>query len=883
MPPSPPLSNALSPDSPAPWTWLVPSLHMLLLGMIVFALTPYTYYIDDIKMALFLAGGSALALAAVAAMGLGWVPVPSKFVGIGLAAYGVVLVLSTLASAFRWAGINHLIFFCASVGFFLGGMACGSSRATSRVFIAFAVAMLAGTNLLGFLQYDLFGTRRTGMTILYAMLYGGDLDQAATPSPLQALIGTFDTMTRDSLMSTILNRDFYAAFCLLYFPFAAALAIIARRTLWRALGITTAFLSLASIFLCKSKGEYIFAVAAIPFFAVLFSVFVRRTAVRRTYLAAWAGGILIVLLTLALLNAPGMLERLKSVSYSVSSRQIIFLGAWKMFLQFPIFGGGPGTFRIYFPRFRRDDYFEHEITNVTDFAHNYFLDILSETGIFGALTFALFGGALALLACRVVFRSKDDPVLQVMMIAALTGLLGMFGSNMTSPNARWPIGAVGLWSILGFTAGLVRQSDGWTPAQGSIFSSSGAAAIRGSAASLRSWTKPAYLSVLAVASFGLILGIREGRNYWTAAVSYQLGVQRFESIADPAMAHMRRERKLKPEQVRLMIKSLERSGDYFRRALEVYPEHLSSYYKLGSVENLLSLLTPEATATPSPADRETSAEHLLRAREAYEGLATYSPDYSEIHYNIGVVYYRLAVMARELGHGFGPDRATDPQTLATEIALDEELSRQGYARMQQLSRKADVLRNLGDSHMDAHDYALAQAVFRRGVELYPDRRDLALRFYQASDKLKDAPGKVEALKAMWLLEPGQRGLLYGHGKIGEANAEGALDLALSAKLDDAFEEIRQLALERNPVDPEIYRLELLFRARRNETDKLLASAQAYLKLDGADPEALGRAADAALQAKNVDLARSLYAAAAKAPANGEWQDKARKWLAENPA
>ena len=90
------------------------------------------------------------------------------------------------------------------------------------------------------------------------------------------------------------------------------------------------------------------------------------------------------------------------------------------------------------------------------FAHNSFLDILSETGVAGSLANLAFAGSLAYLAFRMLFRTADRR-LRLMLIAAMCGLFGMYGSNMTSPNAMWPIGAVGLWSILGYALGLVLQ------------------------------------------------------------------------------------------------------------------------------------------------------------------------------------------------------------------------------------------------------------------------------------------------------------------------------------------------------------------------------------------------------------------------------------------
>ncbi len=63
-------------------------------------------------------------------------------------------------------------------------------------------------------------------------------------------------------------------------------------------------------------------------------------------------------------------------------------------LRLGVVGGGPGSFRNLFPNHRSPDYFLYDISNVTLFAHNYFVDVLCETGLVGFAVFMTFLGVL---------------------------------------------------------------------------------------------------------------------------------------------------------------------------------------------------------------------------------------------------------------------------------------------------------------------------------------------------------------------------------------------------------------------------------------------------------------------------------------------------------
>lgn len=823
-------------------------------GAIVLALTPLTHHLDDIKKALFYAFGGLLLPAAVGAAALGALPRPRPVALASLGAYLLAMLVSTLFSRHRWAGWEPMVFQLASCGFFAGGIALGCTEKGSRLFLRYAVAIFLAATVFGFLQYDLFGDGRTFTQWLWDRLYPEPL--RGQPTPFQSLLYTFVAEAKLSLMSTILNRDFFAAFCLLYTPAALATAICATTLAERAIGATAAVFGLVAVFLCQSKGEYIFGAASLALFALGYALLRRGGAVRWSLVGAWAGGPALLLGALLLLNLPTLTRQLKTLALSFESRGIIFSGAWGIFRDHPLFGSGPGTFVILFPRYRRPDYFRNEISNVTEFAHNYALDILSETGLLGAATFGLFAGALVFFGARAALRSSDYRV-RVQLLALFCGLFGFMGSNMTSTSARWPIGAVNLWLFLGVLAGVVARVEGWTiAADGGIFAPGAAGRTQETRA--RALAVRRTFAVAAVlAGIFAVVGVRAGLRYWQGSLEYNKALTDFERVLRFHMSDLRGDPNSSPERRALAQGYLVRSAEGFRRCIAIDPSNLSAYYKLGSVENYVSRLLV--------GERE---DRVQAARKAYEDLASLAPDYAEIHYNLGIVYYTLAQMRREELDRVGAAIPERRAALEAEIARYEDLSRAYYETMGRMSEKDDVLLNQAIAYSQAGMRVEAREVLRRALTLYPDQKRFAEWMLAVCRDLDDPEGQVDAFRAIFLIEPSEA----------TSNFFPALGLAREAGLDDRFDELVALMLERNPVDPRLYAHLTLQREARGRFAEAADAARKFLRLIR-NPD-MNR-----IMPQTTDEARVLETAlrAAEAAGDGDAAAEFRAALAEHRA
>ena len=125
-------ASALGPGVPGA-VWGLALFLMVSLFLVVVGMTPLTYNVDDIKVVLFFTLGPLAMLGALAVLALKLAPLPVKGVGVWLLIYGLVLVISTVASKFKWIGWYEIVFFWASYGFLLAAHCVGGASAVDGI------------------------------------------------------------------------------------------------------------------------------------------------------------------------------------------------------------------------------------------------------------------------------------------------------------------------------------------------------------------------------------------------------------------------------------------------------------------------------------------------------------------------------------------------------------------------------------------------------------------------------------------------------------------------------------------------------------------------------------------------------------------------------
>lgn len=461
---------------------------------------------------------------------------------------------------------------------------------------------------------------------------------------------TFDGPdARKTMMSVILNRAFYAGYLLLMIPLALAAFVALRSWSWRWLPLLTILLSWFSIMATRSKVSPPAAAiqAALIFVLVLVGARLRIRHRRRWVMFAFTLAVILVCFGMFFsfgddvleLFAEGGWERFeRKMAISFRSRLIIWQGGLEIWKANPILGGGPLNFDILFPFYRRPDYNLNEISHRTIFAHNFFLDLLGETGSLGFLTFMAFLGFLA-WRCMVRMRRDAEDRHSILAICLVGALAGFFMNNFVSPNGRWPICAGNLWAVLGIVAGFVNRplgvavQDRW---------------IRWWGPSPRQKT---LAWVLAVAAFGCWLHTAPyGVNYFRSAIHNNnglalLGPDGAEGPVQILLREMQRQRaelgrpNLPPAQRQELEARFERTAsryrqlrsealEEFRKCVDINPHFTSAYYKIA---NLLFY----------GADGKMEPEDVEAALEVYHKLQEYQPEYAQIRQNLSSVYWNL--------------------------------------------------------------------------------------------------------------------------------------------------------------------------------------------------------------------------------------------------
>ncbi len=823
-----------------PWGWLIwgaLGLHVVVLLSIVLAMTPFTHNLDDIKIKLFFMLGPLLTIAGLALMALRVVPAPPRFVLIGLGGYLAVVLISALASEFRWMGNFYIRFYWIAGGFFLSAMAIASRRRSMEWFLRYMVVQLLATNLIGLFMFNItYGG--SGVAWLHEVIYDGRAPAivGGTYRLLMTLVGA-----QSDMQSTILSRDFYAAFCVLYLPLALLLALDPGKSrlpwAWQLVGLVTALLTLICIFYCQSKGEYLFAVAEVAFFAGMFFFVGKVSTLNRRHLAAWIIGVTIFLGTIVWLRSPTIMGHLKGIHHSFESREIIWGGSWGIFKDHPVIGGGPGTFRIFFPDHRRPDYMEHEISNVTLYSHNIFLDLLAETGVFGFVFFIILLCALWFGAFRLALTHPDRR-LRNLFIALMASMIGIYGSNLSSPNGRWVIGATSLWTVMGFMAGVLLLARGKGPEPESALDGQPA----GHGTEITRWTAGG-LGLVGILM--LFWSFPLGRNYFDGAKEYVEGLSymqpAFDMIEQPGAS---------TEQIHGL---LDRSAPYFERAISKDPSNISAYYKLGSVYTTMFSIYDQYAREMEQQNRPEAAQmrqqsnlYLELAKKRYEALAEYWPDYAEIHYNLGLVYkfWSSYLAAQSQAQATAEGRAT----YLAEANKYQEMAREHLDEMARMSIKSDVAINRGEQYESMGLMKEAQEIYAEAAKRYPKEQAIAARYYRAASAAGAARAMAEALELLWLQDP---------------NDSETLSMLLRQALDAGHDELLERTvrhLERmNPVDPRLYEVRMMLADRRTNPGEKVNAAIGYLRVGGMMPEFMEMGWRAAVELGREDEASTLAA------------------------
>jgi O-antigen ligase len=259
--------------------------------------------------------------------------------------------------------------------------------------------------------------------------------------------------TTRTVFGSFVNRNHFAGYMEMLVPIPIALIVSrgARRELWLLYGFAAALMGVA-ILVSLSRGGMIGLVAGLMF--ILFmsarmpSFRLLERYVSKRVLALWmrAGAVAVVSVAIISgiiwLGAEPLIARvaesvneLQSEAVSPYSRVSMWKDAWAIFLARPVAGIGLGAFETVYPIYGHSDG-----SLIVDYAHNDYMQILSDAGVIGAalglwFIVGVFRGMLKGIASR-------DPLVSGLALGCGAGACSILAHSLFDFNLQIPSNAL---------------------------------------------------------------------------------------------------------------------------------------------------------------------------------------------------------------------------------------------------------------------------------------------------------------------------------------------------------------------------------------------------------------------------------------------------------
>jgi O-antigen ligase len=378
---------------------------------IVYLFTPFTHNLDDIKVTFQYTLAPMVWGFFAVALWCGHIRRIHPAIVLSLSAFMLVMLLATLLAEFPWRAWHDLGYQLTVMAPFLVVVGTATNERRFRNMCLFYFLIGCGTIVFGLFHY--FG----GIGYVFRQFYPTGVPTGGY-GPLYTLLYTL--RLNGDMLSTILNRDFYAAYLIMVVPLGVALTIGYQHLRAKLFFLLMFFLGCVCIILAASKDSYMGLFLVLVIFLGLFAARRDWHLVPHVLWAVWIiGGIVVFGTALYVIR-----DRFANFGYTVNSsfmsRGVIWGGSLKVFcdlarplgtfIKFLLVGGGPGAFYLMFPHYRHPDYNLYQISHITIFSHNQYLDLTAEEGILGFITFMFFLGAVIWLVLREAWRKLHHPL-----------------------------------------------------------------------------------------------------------------------------------------------------------------------------------------------------------------------------------------------------------------------------------------------------------------------------------------------------------------------------------------------------------------------------------------------------------------------------------------
>ncbi|GEM_PF-5989974 len=494
------------------------------------------------------------------------------------------------------------------------------------------------------------------------------------------------------MLSFMGNPTYFAAYLAILLSLALNLFLNAGSSIRRfTLGSLTVLMFLC-LLLTYTRAAWLGIGVALLLDAGLLMIYIGCRKLYRTGVLKWALLLLMVMIAVSITaakTAPSAmkLEDRLATSFSIAQqgnvqRVIIWKAAQGIIRDHIFTGTGPGTFFIYYPRYQDRRAYATGIGQITDHAHNEFLEIASETGVIGLFLFVWLLFAAIRLALRIMRQADDDR--RYPAAAFICGLTAFMIQNMTGVTMRKALGGSFFWLMLALIAAMeaqlrqesVRESMSIPAARVALQRKKKSRKLHASTQMPKPHPEGTVL-LYGAAITAVILALFPTGKSFMAGTYLRQGEIALHSD-DPQLARIKLD-----------------------RAVNLDGYCLPAYYKLGHVYNING-------------DYESSLK-------SYRSIETLSPNYSRLHYNLGAVLSNLRrydEAAEEYEKALKLEDKPDIHIALAEIYADagkmDKASQEASAAVKIADKDVFVSAAEGDSlHKDA-----AEIYLRRGNLLY---------------------------------------------------------------------------------------------------------------------------------------------------------------------
>ncbi len=418
---------------------------------------------------------------------------------------------------------------------------------------------------------------------------------------------------------------------------------------------------------------------------------------------------------------------------SVRTRKILWTATLEMIRARPVFGWGVGTFGIHFPRFR-DPSKAGKIAPNTLHAHSEYLEIAAEVGVIGLAVFLWMLAVFGWEAVRRVLGAGNE-LQRAAIVGCLAGSIAILVHATVSVTTRWVIGRFFLWLGIGLTiaAGNMGPSMERVRDRKKKDGAGGEESAKFYRLRVRPLRSPAAWTVFVVLSLGAAVatGVLAGRVFQSAALTKK--GEDYQEAAEAAAREKgaeadfretsQRERALRKKTISL-----------HEEAIDLNPYNLSAYYKLGHCYNL-----------------QGEFEEALRT---YRRMQELSPDASDIHYNLGVVYGNMGRWEKSRGEliqglrmKVGPLTRLALARAYTNLGQFEKAEEQYKLLMEERPADTRGVNGLANLYVRQGKNAKAAELYSKALEIEPEDADARLGMgllYQVLASQRKAEGNDDA-------------------------------------------------------------------------------------------------------------------------------------------